>query len=302
MKRLSLILYFFIIACGTAEQDANTKVVLLGTGTPNADPQRSGPATAVVVGNQAYLVDAGVGVVRRAAEAAKLGIDALKPRNLDMAFITHLHSDHTLGLPDLVFTSWVLEREQPLVIYGPKGTRAMMQNIMEAWEEDINVRLNDIQPATHNGYKVEVYEIEAGVIYIDSLVTVSAFIVEHGAWGDEAYGFRFETGDGVVVVSGDTRYSKNLIHNSRGADILVHEVYSQAGWDEREPEWQRYHEVYHTSAPDLASIATQVKPGKLVLTHILFWGTSESDLLDEITSIYKGEVILGHDLDVIGIK
>lgn len=302
MKRLSLILYFFIIACGTATQDANTKVVLLGTGTPNADPQRSGPATAVVVGNQAYLVDAGVGIVRRAAEAAKQGIDALKPRNLDKAFITHLHSDHTLGLPDLVFTSWVLEREQPLVIYGPKGTRAMMQNIMEAWEEDINVRLNDIQPATHNGYKVEVYEIEPGVIYEDSLVTVSAFRVEHGAWGDEAYGFRFKTADGVVVVSGDTRYSENLIHNSRGADILVHEVYSQLGWDKREPEWQRYHEVYHTSAPDLAALATHLNPGKLVLTHILFWGTSEADLLDEITSIYKGEVILGHDLDVIGIK
>ena len=108
-------------------------LVVLGTGTPNADPDRSGPALAVVVNGTAYLVDAGPGIVRRAAAAQRQGIDALAPKLLDNVFITHLHSDHTVGLPDLIFTPWVLERVKPLAVYGPPGVKAMTDHLEAAY-------------------------------------------------------------------------------------------------------------------------------------------------------------------------
>ena len=108
----------------------DTKVVLLGTGTPNADPDRSGPAVAIVVGEDSYIVDFGPGIVRQAAKASRKGIEGLKPKNLKRAFLTHLHSDHTIGYPDLIFTPWVLERDEPLKVYGPKGLKEMTEHIL----------------------------------------------------------------------------------------------------------------------------------------------------------------------------
>ena len=116
---------------------SGTAVVLLGTGTPNADPDRSGPAVAVVVNGQPYLVDFGPGVVRRAAAASRSGVDALEVTNLTRAFVTHLHSDHTVGYADLIFTPWVLGRAVPLQVYGPKGLRAMTRHLTAAYREDI---------------------------------------------------------------------------------------------------------------------------------------------------------------------
>ena len=136
-----------IAACGADRKDGGwtlsdrTQVILLGTGTPNADPARSGPATAVVVDGVPYIVDCGPGVVRRAAAAG------LKASSLGHVFITHLHTDHTLGLPDLIFTCWVLERGQPLQVYGPPGTKRMTDHILAAYDEDIRIRLDGFEPA-----------------------------------------------------------------------------------------------------------------------------------------------------------
>ncbi|MBI1723409.1 MAG: MBL fold metallo-hydrolase [Gemmatimonadetes bacterium] len=274
-----------------------TQVVLLGTGTPNADPDRSGPAIAVVVNGSAYLVDAGPGVVRRAAAAQRRGIAALAPPNLKIVFITHLHSDHTVGLTDLIFTPWVLERSVPLAVYGPRGIRAMTVHLVTAFREDIRIRTEGLEQANPEGYQVEAHEIRPGLVYADSNVRVTAFLVEHGGWR-EAYGYRFDTADRSIVVSGDTRATDAIVDACHGCDVLVHEVYSQTGWQRREARWQRYHASFHTSAPDLGRIAARAQPGLLVLYHQLLWSGTEQDVIGDIRRSFGGRVVFGNDLDV----
>jgi ribonuclease BN (tRNA processing enzyme) len=275
----------------------STQIVLLGTGTPNADPDRSGPSVAIVVNNTPYLIDFGPGVVRRAAAAFRKGIKGLEVKKLNRAFLTHLHSDHTAGYPDLILTPWVLERTDPLEVFGPKGIKAMTEHLLEAYREDIDIRLGGGEPSNKTGYKVIAHEIKPGVVFKDANVTVKAFLVDHGAW-PEAYGFRFETTDRTIVISGDCRPSASVIANCNGCDVLIHEVYSQAGFARRPPEWQKYHSRYHTSSHELAQIAQKARPGLLVLYHQLFWGTTEEDLLKEVRAEYTGKVVSGHDLDV----
>jgi ribonuclease BN (tRNA processing enzyme) len=274
-----------------------TRVVLLGTGTPNADPRRSGPAVAVVVDDTPYLVDLGPGVVRRAAAARQRGIEALRTSNLRIAFITHLHTDHTVGYADFIFTPWVLERDVPAEVYGPKGLQAMTEHLLAAYEADIRIRIDGLEPANTEGHKVNVHEIEPGLIYEDARVRVTAFPVEHGSW-PQAFGFRFDTADRSIVISGDTRPSPSIAENCKSCDVLIHEVYSQAGFDRREPVWQRYHSSFHTSSIELGEIARQARPGLLVLYHQLLWGSTPDELLQEIARVYDGPVVYGNDLDV----
>jgi ribonuclease BN (tRNA processing enzyme) len=282
----------------TVDYNRGTHVVLLGTGTPNADPERLGPAVAIVVNGEAYLVDAGTGIVRRAAAAAAArGIAALAPKRLERIFITHLHSDHTLGLPDLILTPWVLERARPLEAYGPSGLSEMVEHLTAAYRADMERRIEGLQPQNATGNAVNVYRVVPGVVYRDANVTVTAFAVDHEAW-PEAFGYRFETSDRVVVVSGDTRPTPNVIEACSGCDVLVHEVYSDAGFARREPEWQRYHAAAHTSASDLGRLATRARPALLVLYHQLFWGTSPEDLTTEVARHFDGRVVSGRDLDI----
>ena len=178
-----------------------TKVVVLGTGTPNADPDRSGPCVAVIVGENSYLVDFGPGLVRRAAQAYRQGIDALKVSNLKRAFLTHLHSDHSGGYSDLILSPWVLERNEPLKVFGPKGLNDMTTHILAAYSADINERIFGLEQANKEGIKVEVDEISPGEIYKDEFVTVEAIPVIHGSF--ESYAYKFKTPDKIVVISGD---------------------------------------------------------------------------------------------------
>jgi ribonuclease BN (tRNA processing enzyme) len=277
--------------------ESKTQVVLLGTGTPNADPERSGPAVAVVVNDTPYLIDFGPGVVRRAAAAFQKGVKGLKVDKLKTAFVTHLHSDHTVGYADLIFTPWTLERKEPLQVFGPKGLKAMTGHLLNAYSQDIDIRVNGGEPANHTGYKVMAREIKPGVIYKDDNVTVKAFLVKHGAW-PQAFGYRFETPDKTIVISGDCVPSQSVVENCNGCDVLVHEVYSTTGFAKRPPEWQKYHSNFHTSSRQLAEIAVKAKPKLLVLYHQLFWGSSEEDLLKEIQQDYKGKVVSGRDLDI----
>jgi len=274
-----------------------TQLVLLGTGTPNADPNRSGPAVAVVVNGTPYLVDCGPGVVRRAAAAYQKGVSGLEVSNLKHLFITHLHSDHTLGYPDLIFSPWVLGRKEPLTVFGPPGTQKMTDHLLAAYEEDVHVRLDGLEPANELGYKVVVSEIDTGKIYEDANVKVYAFPARHGEW-EHAYGFRFETPDKTIVISGDTTSNPALIAAAKGCDILVHEVYSYQRLQVRSKTWQRYHTKSHTSTKELGMIASAVKPKLLVLYHQLYWGATDEDLLAEIRANYSGKVVSGNDLDV----
>jgi ribonuclease BN (tRNA processing enzyme) len=276
---------------------SKTQVVLLGTGTPNADPDRSGPAVAVVVNDTPYVVDCGPGVVRRAAAAERRGVKGLAVAKLRRLFITHLHSDHTVGLPDFIFTPAVLERDAPLEIYGPPGIKKMTDHILKAYAEDINIRLRGLEPSKPRGYVVNVHEINTGVIYRDENVTVKAFAVKHGSW-KRALGFRFETPDRAIVISGDCAPSESIIEACNGCDVLIHEVYSTAGFSRRPPEWQRYHSNFHTSSKELAGIATKARPGLLILYHQLQWGVTPEQLLGEIKEGYSGKVVSGNDLDV----
>ncbi len=296
-----LLVVFHLPGTGRAQDgpgESATRVVLLGTGTPNADPERWGPAVAVVVDGRAYIVDCGPGVVRRAAAAAERhGIDALAPEKLERVFITHLHSDHTLGCPDLLLSPWVLGRDRPLQVWGPPGTADMMASIQAAYREDIRIRADGLEPRDDRGWRVSVEEIRPGVVYRDEGVTITAFPVEHGSW-EHAYGFRFETPDRTIVISGDTRPVEAVVRACDGCDVLVHEVYSAERFRTRPPEWRRYHAAFHTSTIELAELAARARPGLLVLFHQLFWGATDDDLVTEIRAAgYEGEVVSGRDLE-----
>ena len=295
---VALALVLVATAAPAQAPPSRTKVVVLGTGTPNADPDRSGPAVAVVVDGKAYLVDAGPGVVRRAAAAEQAGISALAASRLERVFITHLHSDHTVGLPDLVFTPWVLDRTRPLQIVGPPGIKEMVAHIQAAWSEDVHNRIDGLEPANETGYKTVVTVAAPGVVYRDELVTVKAFAVPHGDWRF-AFGYRFETPDRVVVISGDTRASDAVADACNGCDVMVHEVYNGERFGKRPSAWQRYHARAHTAARELAVIATKGRPALLVLYHQLLWGSTDDDLLRELRAGgYAGRVVSARDLGV----
>jgi ribonuclease BN (tRNA processing enzyme) len=272
----------------------STVVVLLGTGMPRPDPAAAGPATAVVVGHRVFLVDAGSGVERRLA-AAHLPIDGVTA-----LFVTHLHSDHTLGYPDLILTSWVMGRRTLLQAYGPHGLAAMTGHILAAWDEDIRIRTEGLEHEAPGGDRVAVHEITAGVVYDSGGVRVTAFPVQHGSWR-EAYGYRFDTPGRSVVVSGDTRPSESLVKAARGVDVLVHEVYAQgrmAPLPNESPDWPDYLRAYHTSDVELGALAARIRPGLLVLTHILRRGAGDEELVADVRrGGFTGPVSVGHDLD-----
>jgi ribonuclease BN (tRNA processing enzyme) len=276
---------------------ARTQVVLLGTGTPNAEPDRSGPALAVTLHDRAYLIDAGPGLVRRASAASRAGVRALRMENLRVVFLTHLHSDHTLGLADLMLTPWVLDRTAPLEVYGPTGTRAMVDHLLAAYAADIANRRTHDQPHNDTGWRVHVHEIRPGRVYHDEFVTVTAFAVAHDGWR-EALGYRFDTDDRSIVISGDTRASDAVVQACRGCDVLVHEVYSQAGFERLPPAWQRYHAAAHTSAVDLGRLAARARPGLLILYHGLPWSSTPEEIVREVREGFPGPVAYASDLDV----
>ena len=284
-------------------QTIRTKVVLLGTGTPAPDPDRSGPATAVVVDDVAYIVDLGPGVVRRARAAATAhGLKALEPTNLRIAFLTHLHSDHTIGFPDLIFTPWTMGRRVPLEVYGPKGVKEMADHLVAAYRIDIETRTNPDgnQRTFPEGSKVNAHEIASGVVYKDGKVTVTAFPTKHAM---ESYGYRFDTPDRVVVISGDTNPTQATVDACRGCDVLVHEVHTPA-WLATRPEaggapagtFRRFSEKYHTTTAQLAKLASEAKPRLLILYH--YSSVSPEELQSDMMSRYPGHFVIGRDLDV----
>ncbi len=298
-----------ILAARVAPQPQGTsaalaaKVVLLGTGTPAATPDRSGPATAIVANDVAYLVDFGPGVVRRASAAALTrGIAALQPVRLRIAFVTHLHSDHTVGYPDLIFSPWTLGRRVPLEIFGPRGLKDMTTHLLEAYRVDVATRTNadGNQRTFSDGYKVNAHEITAGVVYKDENVTVTAFPTKHAM---ESYGYRFDTRDRSIVISGDTNPSRATIDACRGCDVLIHEVHTSA-WLSARPEaggappgtFRRFSEKYHTTTEQLAELARHAKPRLLILYH--YNSLSPEELQADMMKHYTGQFVIGRDLDV----
>ena len=285
-------------------QSPRTRIVMLGTGTPVPDPDRNGPGVAIVVDSVAYLFDAGTGVVRRAAAAGRNGVQGFAARTataqpaprFERLFLTHLHSDHTLGLADVIFSPWIQGRVAPLDIYGPPGTQRLVSGILDGNAEDIAERVASSGGPSPNGWRAIVHEVAEGIVFQDARIVVRAFAVPHAAW-TYAFGYRIETPDRVIVISGDTRANPNIAAQCRGCDVLIHEVYSDAGFATLPPERQAYHAQAHTSATQLGDIAMQAKPGLLILYHQLFFGASEEALLAEVRSRFGGRVVSAHDLE-----
>lgn len=278
----------------------HTQVVLLGTGNPSPNPAKMGPSVAIVVNGSSYIVDAGTGVVRRASAAAKAGVTALEMPKLKIAFLTHLHTDHTIGLADLIFTPWIMHRSAPLELYGPPGTKAMADHILEAYSEDNAIRINGLEQGNSTGNKVNSHDVLPGIIYKDSNVEVTAFPVKHGSWA-YAYGYRFKTADRVIVVSGDLSPSESVVEDCNGCDVLLHEVYSELGYEKSDSAWRAYIRAFHTSTTQLAAIATKARPKLLVLYHQMYFGgprDTDAELLREIRRGYRGKVVAGKDLDI----
>lgn len=269
-------------------------VIPLGTGTPVPNPDRSGPATAVVVGRKVFLFDAGAGVMRRIA-AAGLPIDGVTA-----AFITHLHSDHTLGLPDLILTSWVMGRTTPMRVYGPPGIRRMTDHLLAAWAEDTLVRVNGLERGRPGGYRVDARETTGGVVHDSDGVKITAIRVQHGEW-TYAFAYRVDAAGRSIVISGDTRPSDALRRAAAGVDVLVHEVYpaSRIATENRPGGelWPRYLREVHTSDVELGRLAARAKPRLLLLTHVIFMGAGEDEVLNGIRrGGFSGPVIVARDL------
>jgi ribonuclease Z len=276
-----------------------TKVVMLGTGNPAPIPEKMGAAVAIVVNGTPYLVDAGVGVVRRAAAAGRT-VKGLEMTKLQRVFLTHLHTDHTIGLPDLIFTPWILGRTAPLEVFGPHGTAAMTSHIIEAWSEDNAVRTGGLERGNRTGNKVNAHEIVEGVVYQDSNIKVTAFLVPHGEWR-ESFAYRFETPDRVIVVSGDERPGDAIVRACNGCDMLLHEVYSNLGYNKSDSAWKEYVRSAHTSTSELALIASKARPRTLILYHQMYFGgpaDTDAELIREIAAGWKGRVIAAKDLDI----
>ncbi len=276
----------------TAPGADSTVIVTLGTGTPRPTPDVMGPATAIVVGKRVFLVDAGVGVERRLA-GAHLPVDGVTA-----LFITHLHSDHVLGLSDLIFTSWVVGRERPFPAYGPRGLGRMVDHLYAAFREDIDIRTRGLERESAGGYRIAVHEIRPGVVYDSGGVRVTAFLVEHGEW-KAAYGYRFDTPDRSIVISGDTRPSEELVRVARGVDVLIHEV--QPSDSARRPgsrsasDWAAYVRAYHTTAVQLGELAARAEPRLLIVTHD-GRRVPREQLLADIRKGYAGQVVMAEDL------
>jgi len=271
-----------------ARSTPELQVIVVGSGTPLADPARGGPATAVAMGERVLLFDAGAGVLRGLTAA---GSD---PSRVAHVFVTHLHSDHTVGLDELLFGAWTIGRDRPLVVHGPDGIEPMVAGLQAAFERDVAIRAGGLEGADPRGATARTVVVEPGVVHRERGIRVDAFAVEHGSW-EHAYGYRVEGAGRVVVISGDTSPTDAVVDACDGCDVLVHEVYSTAGWRARPEAFRAYHAAFHTSGEQLGRLAARARPRLLVLTHLLFFDQPPAQILEEVRGHFDGEVVIAED-------
>ena len=280
----------------TPAQQARGCLLVLGSGMPVPDPERAGPAYAFVFGERVLLFDAGAGVMRRAA-AAGLPIDGFH-----RVFLTHLHSDHTLGVPDVLLTTWVMGRRTPMTVVGPPGTRTMVEHLLAAWSEDIRVRTTGLERGQPGGERAAVTETTGGVVYDSAGLTVTAVPVPHGEWA-HAFAWVIATPDRRVVLSGDAAPGTALGEAARGADLLVHETYPEIRLKpENRPggeAWPAYMRSVHTSDREVGALASAAGVRRVVLSHVVRMGGTDVELLAGVRrGGYRGPVTVARDLDV----
>jgi ribonuclease Z len=275
------------------------RVTLLGTGTPIPRPDRLGPSTLIEAGGRTLLIDAGRGATIRLYQ---LGVPI---GTLDALMLTHYHSDHTNGVPDVWLTGWLkshyARRASPFRVIGPTGAKVLMDNLERAYAADIRIRLKD-EKLPPDGIKVEVEEFDQdGVVYDKGGLKVIAFEVDHGDVIKPAYGYRFEFGGRAAVLSSDTRYSKNVIQYGTGADLLIHEVASARPELMQEAHIQRII-AHHTTPREAGRVFAAAKPKLAVYTHLVLPATDKippptlDDVIAETREAYDGPLVIGEDL------
>lgn len=284
------------------------RITLLGTGNPRPTAERSGPASLVEAGDTRILVDAGRGAATRLFE---IGQGRLLS-GIDVVLLTHLHSDHVVGLPDLWLTGWIFGRAKPLELIGPPGTAAMQKGLEAAYAFDIHVRrdLDEKLPAA--GIEVKARDAMPGVVFerrsrpdVRTLpLAITAFAVDHGPVAP-AYGYRIDFAGRSVVFSGDTRYSERLIAAAKGADVLVHEVLApeveRRLSQVKDPAVTERIIAHHTTPEDAGRVFAAVSPRLAVYSHIVPSPTTAADLIPATRRSYKGRLEVGADLMTITI-
>ena len=276
--------------------DSDFKVTLLGTGTPIPDPDRFGPSTLVEAGNQKLLFDAGRGVPIRVRQ---LGFRESK---IDVVFLTHYHSDHTSGIPDIWLTGWLgNNRQKPFRLIGPVGAKSLMANLENAYALDIKIRLVD-EKLPPEGIATVVEEFEKdGVVYDNDGVKVIAFTVDHGADIKPAVGYRIEYKGRAVVISGDTRYDQNVIKYGTGVDLLIHEVCIVRPELLSNPFIKRVVD-HHTTPREAGQVFSLAKPKLAVYSHLVFLASDKvpratvNDIVAGTRETYDGPLQVGEDL------
>jgi ribonuclease Z len=258
---------------------------------------RFGPNTLVEAGDQKLLFDAGRGALQRLTE---LGVQW---QDVQGVFLTHLHSDHVVGFPDLWLTGWLIVpgRNVPLQVWGPRGTADMMFHLRQAYEYDVRIRIQN-DGASPEGAALVAKDISEGVIYEKGGVKVTAFEVDH-APVKPAFGYRIDYGGHSVVLSGDTRANENLIRHSKGVDLLVHEVFVPATLQRAGVPPARAKKIidYHTTPEQAGEVFSRVKPKLAVYSHICMPSATEQDLLPATRKTYAGPLQVGEDLMVIDV-
>jgi ribonuclease Z len=275
------------------------RVTLLGTGTPIPVPGRFGPSTLVEAGDQTILIDAGRGATIRMFQ---LGIPIGR---IDALLLTHFHSDHTVGIPDIWLTGWLSShfgaRRGPFNVIGPAGTEVLMQHLEKAYWRDIEIRMEDEKFARED-VAVTVKEFsQDGIVYDRGDLRVTAFTVDHGDAIKPAYGYRIDYQDRVAVVSGDTRYNENVVRHAKGCDLLIHEVAMAKPELLKEPHIQRIVN-HHTSPQEAGSVFARARPKLAAFTHLVMLASSTVDApsIDQLVAAtretYDGPLEVGEDL------
>ena len=268
------------------------RVTLLGTGAPPPSIERFGPSTLVEVGREKFIFDAGRGAMQRLHQ---LGIAFNEITGL---FLTHHHSDHVVGFPDLWLTGWIGrpwgKRCAPLPVWGPVGTSEMMEHLPKAFHVDIRVRSKSYPP---DGVKLIAEEINEGGVFENDGIKVTAFEVDHGGEDLAAFGYRIDYGGRSAVLSGDTTFNENLIEHARGADLLVHEVTAAAGSAAEGAQQLKRITAYHTTAAQAGEVFARAEPKLAVFNHLLLFGSATADdLIPAARQHYAGPLIVGEDL------
>lgn len=286
------------VAHAAWQQPARTRLVLLGTaGGPTPKAKSAAPAQAIVVGDRIYLVDCGDGVARQLA-LAKLPV-----RQLRSVFITHQHSDHNAGYGPLFLVGWAAGLSSPIDVYGPPPLVEMTERLLQAHRFDIELRMAD-EARPPLAPLVRPHEITApGIVFEDDRVRVTAALNDHPPI-KHSFAFRFDTADRSIVISGDTRYSDNVVKLARGADVLVHEVVSREFWERPDapqpPGVVRHILASHTDVPDVGRVAAAAGVGTLVLSHLVPTegpgAPTDEQWIAGVRRHFKGRVLVGRDL------